>query len=101
MNAAQAVFLCGFAAVLAAVAAFSAVAVRSAARDGRATALGLFGRRTEHSRAGRAAFLAHRLSGFAIFAFLCLHILDIGLYSISHRAYDSIQSIYGSAPLRV
>jgi succinate dehydrogenase / fumarate reductase, cytochrome b subunit len=101
VSAAQTVFLCGFAAVLAAVAAFSAVVVRSATRGGRAAALGLFGRRTEHSRAGRAAFLAHRLSGFAIFAFLCLHILDIGLFSVSRRLYDDVQPVYGSAPLRV
>lgn len=101
MNAAQAVFLCGLAGVLVAVAAFAVVVVRSAARGGRAAGLGLFGRPTEHSRAGRAAFLAHRLTGFGIFAFLCLHILDVGLYSVSHRLYDDVQPIYGSAPLRV
>jgi succinate dehydrogenase / fumarate reductase, cytochrome b subunit len=101
VNAAQAVFLCGFAVVLAAVGAFAVVVARSAARGGRAAGLGLRGGATEHSRGGRAAFLTHRLTGFGIFAFLCLHIVDVGLYSVSHRLYDDVQPIYGSAPLRV
>lgn len=101
MNAAQAVFLCGFALVLAGIAAFSLVVVRSAARGGRAAGLGLLGSATEHARDGRAAFLAHRLSGFGIFAFLALHILDVALYSVSRRLYDDVQPIYGSAALRV
>lgn len=101
MNAAQAVFLCGFAAVLAGIAAFAVVVVRGAARGGRTAALGLLGGGTEHSRGGRAAFLTHRLTGFGIFAFLCLHIVDVGLYSVSRRLYDDVQPIYGSAALRV
>jgi succinate dehydrogenase / fumarate reductase cytochrome b subunit len=101
VNAAQVVFLCGFAVVLAAIAAFSAVVARSAARGGRAAALGLRGGATEHARGGRAAFLTHRLTGFGIFAFLCLHIVDVGLYSVSRRLYDDVQPIYGSAPLRI
>lgn len=101
MNAAQVVFLCGFVAALGAIGVFSATVVRSALRGGHAAGLGVVGRRTEHSRAGRAAFLAHRLTGFAIFAFLCLHVLDVSLYSVSRRLYDDVQPIYGSAPLRV
>jgi succinate dehydrogenase / fumarate reductase cytochrome b subunit len=101
MSGVQIAFLAGLVAVLAAVAAFSAVVVRSAVRGGRAAGLGLFGSHTEHSRLGRGAFLAHRLTGFAIFAFLCLHILDVGLYSVSRRLYDDVQPLYGSAPLRV
>jgi succinate dehydrogenase / fumarate reductase cytochrome b subunit len=101
VNAAQAVFLCGLAAVLAAVGGFSAVVARSAARGGRAAGLGLRGGATEHSSSGRAAFLLHRVTGFGIFAFLCLHIVDVGLYSISRRLYDDVQPVYGSAPLRL
>lgn len=101
MNAAPTVFVFGLVLVLAAVAAFSAAVVRSAARGGRAAGFGVLGRRVEHSRLGRAAFLAHRLTGFAIFAFLCLHILDVALYSVSARLYDQVQPVYGSAPLRV
>ena len=101
MNAAQAVFLFGFVLVLGAVATFAVVVARSAARGGRAAGLGLGGSATEHSRGGRAAFLTHRLTGFAIFAFLALHIVDVGLYSVSHRLYDDVQPIYGSWPLRI
>jgi succinate dehydrogenase / fumarate reductase cytochrome b subunit len=101
VSAAELTFLFGLALVLAAVAAFSATVVRSAARGGRAAGLGVFGRRVEHSRLGRSAFLAHRLTGFGIFAFLCLHILDVALYSVSPRLYDEVQPVYGSPPLRV
>ena len=72
---------------------------------GAATAVLVFARNgkryTDHAELGRAAFLAHRISGLAIFAFLALHVLDIGLYSVSHRLYDQIQVLYGSVPLRL
>jgi succinate dehydrogenase cytochrome b subunit len=98
VNAIQVAFVAGLLLVLLAVVAFSITVVRSAARGGR---VGLFGSRSEHAELGRAAFLAHRLTGFAIFAFLALHILDIGLDSVSHRLYDEVQKLYGTAPLRV
>jgi succinate dehydrogenase cytochrome b subunit len=101
VNGAQAVFLAGLALVLLAVAAFGGAVLRSVTRGGWALRLGLFGREAEHSKLGRAAFLAHRITGFGIFAFLCLHILDVALYSVSPRLYDEVQPIYGSAPLRV
>jgi succinate dehydrogenase / fumarate reductase cytochrome b subunit len=85
-----------FASALVAVLAGStgaAAAVVVSARNGRR-----YDGRTE---LGRAAFLAHRISGLAIFAFLGLHVLDIGLYGISHRLYDQIQRLYGSVPLRL
>jgi succinate dehydrogenase / fumarate reductase, cytochrome b subunit len=94
-------FLSGLLLVLAAVVAFSTAVLRNTIRGGRAVRIGLAGRGADHSSLGRAAFLAHRLTGFGIFAFLCLHILDVGLYSVSHRLYDEVQPLYGSAPLRV
>jgi succinate dehydrogenase / fumarate reductase cytochrome b subunit len=101
MNAIQIAFMVGLVLVLAAVTAFSAAVLRSSARGGRTAGLGLFSRPPEHAEVRRAAFLAHRLTGFAIFGFLCLHILDVGLYSVSHRLYDDVQRLYGTAPLRV
>jgi succinate dehydrogenase / fumarate reductase cytochrome b subunit len=101
MNDPRLAFVGGLALVLVAIAGFTVAVVRSAARGGRAAAFGIFGHASEHSRAGRAAFLAHRLTGYAIFAFLCLHVADVGLYSVSHRLYDDVQPVYGSAPLRV
>jgi succinate dehydrogenase / fumarate reductase cytochrome b subunit len=101
MSFAQIAFLAGLLAVLGAVGAFSLVVFRSAIRGGRAAGLGLFGSRVEHSRLGRGAFVAHRLTGVGIFGFLCLHILDVGLFSVSRHLYDQVQSLYGSAPLRL
>jgi succinate dehydrogenase / fumarate reductase, cytochrome b subunit len=101
VSAIQIAFLGGLALALVAVALFSGAVLRSSARGGRAIRLGRFGHPPEHAETRRAAFLAHRLTGFAIFAFLCLHILDLGLYSVSHHLYDDVQQLYGTAPLRV
>jgi succinate dehydrogenase / fumarate reductase, cytochrome b subunit len=101
MTAIQIAFLVGLLLVLGAVTVFSGTVLRSAARGGRGATLGFVGRRPEHGELGRDAFLAHRLTGFAIFAFLCLHILDVALYSVSSRLYDEVQHVYGTAPLRL
>jgi succinate dehydrogenase / fumarate reductase cytochrome b subunit len=100
MSAVQAVFLAGLTLVLVSVVAFAAYVVGGAA-GGRTPALRLLAQRPDHAELGRAAHLAHRITGFAIFAFLVLHVLDVGLYSVSSRLYDSVQTLYGSAPLRV
>jgi succinate dehydrogenase / fumarate reductase cytochrome b subunit len=101
VSAIQIAFLAGLFVVFAAVTVFSGTVLRSAARGGRSTAFGLAGRPPEHGELGRGAFLAHRLTGFAIFAFLCLHILDVALFSFSERLYNDVQHVYGTAPLRV
>jgi len=101
MSGMQIAFLMGLALVLATSIAFAGLVVGSALRGGRAGSLRLGARRVEHGASGRLAFLVHRVTGFAIFAFLCLHILDVGLFSISHDTYDAVQRLYGSAPLRV
>lgn len=49
----------------------------------------------------RWAFYAHRISGFAIFAFLALHIVDVGLIAISPSLYDEVHVLYGSTPMRL
>jgi len=101
VNAIQIAFSAGLVIVLAAVSAFSAAVLRSAARGGRAAGFGLLSGRSDYGELGRVAFIAHRLTGFAIFGFLSLHILDVGLYSVSHALYDDVQHLYGTAPLRV
>jgi succinate dehydrogenase / fumarate reductase cytochrome b subunit len=50
---------------------------------------------------GQLAYCCHRVSGMAIFAFLCLHILDVGMISVSHEMYNEIHAIYSSAPMRI
>jgi succinate dehydrogenase / fumarate reductase cytochrome b subunit len=101
VNAIQIAFSVGLVMVLAAVSVFSAVVLRSAARGGRAAGFGLLSGRSDFGELGRVAFIAHRLTGFAIFAFLSLHILDVGLYSVSHTLYDDVQRLYGTAALRL
>src|SRR3990172_5728592 len=50
---------------------------------------------------GRWGFWAHRVSGVAIFAFLILHLFDVGLYGLSRDLYDEVHALYGTAALRV
>jgi succinate dehydrogenase / fumarate reductase, cytochrome b subunit len=47
------------------------------------------------------AFYAHRISGAAIFAFLCLHIVDVSLFTFSHRMFNNVHQLYGTEPMRV
>jgi succinate dehydrogenase / fumarate reductase cytochrome b subunit len=100
VTAVQALFLAGLAIVLVTVVGFAVVVIGGAA-GGRPAATRLLAQRPGHAELGRAAHLAHRITGFAIFAFLALHVLDVGLYSVSRRLYDGVQTLYGSAPLRV
>jgi succinate dehydrogenase / fumarate reductase cytochrome b subunit len=97
----QVAFVAGLLVVLITVMAYSALVIGSAIRGDGTLGVAVFSRTRDHGQLGRAAFLAHRISGFGIFAFLALHILDIALYSVSHHLYDGVQRLYGSAPLRL
>jgi succinate dehydrogenase / fumarate reductase cytochrome b subunit len=107
MTVAQGLFLVGLSLVLLAVVGFGVVVAVGAARAGSGSYLTRdFVRRLQRSPAERAeldrwAFYAHRLTGFAVFAFLLLHLVDVGLYSISHNVYDDVHEIYGSVVLRL
>jgi succinate dehydrogenase cytochrome b subunit len=94
-------FTAGLGLVLAASVAFAALVIVTAQRNGRSRLFGPGGRGRDHAQLGRIAFLTHRVTGFAILAFLSLHILDIGLYSVSHHLYDEVQRLYGSWELRL
>jgi succinate dehydrogenase cytochrome b subunit len=104
---AQLVFAAALIGVLALVSSFGVVVITSAARSGGGSYIsaGLVRRlqRSPDERAefNRWAFYAHRFTGFAIFAFLCLHILDVGLYAISAESFDEIHVLYGSTPMRL
>jgi succinate dehydrogenase / fumarate reductase cytochrome b subunit len=50
---------------------------------------------------GQLAYCCHRVSGVAIFAFLCLHILNVSMISVSHEVYNEIHAIYSSAPMQI
>ena len=49
----------------------------------------------------RGAFYAHRIAGLAIFGFLALHVVDVGLVAISPALYDEVHTLYGTPLLRV
>lgn len=49
---------------------------------------------------GQWAFLAHRVSGFLVFAFLLLHVVDVSLVRWPDL-YDDVHHLYGNVVLRV
>jgi succinate dehydrogenase / fumarate reductase, cytochrome b subunit len=107
MTFAQLVFLAGLTVALLAVVWFGVVVVADAARSdgGPRPGVGLLGRlerpRTDWREANRWAFYVHRLTGCAIFAFLCLHIVDVSTYAFSRDLYGEVHDLYGSTPMRV
>ena len=107
MTLAQGLFLVGLTVVSLAVLGFGAVVAVGAARSGSGSYLSRrFIRRLQRSPAERAeldrwAFYAHRLSGFAVFAFLLLHIVDVSLYAASPDRYDEVHELYSSLGLRL
>lgn len=107
MPAIQLLFLAGLTAVLAGVVGFAAVVLASAARSGggphvTSGFLRRFARPgRERAELHRWAFYLHRITGFGIFAFLCLHILDVSTYALSPALYDELHGLYATAPMRV
>jgi succinate dehydrogenase / fumarate reductase, cytochrome b subunit len=52
-------------------------------------------------KSGQWAFLFHRISGFLVFFFLLLHIVDVSLINVSHELYDEVHELYGNVLLRL
>jgi succinate dehydrogenase / fumarate reductase cytochrome b subunit len=105
---AQALFVVALIGVLIAVVGFGFVMIYSAARSGGGGSyldVRLLHRlqRSPEERAefNRWAFYAHRFTGFAVFAFLCLHIVDISLYAFAPEAFDEVHALYGWTPMRL
>lgn len=107
MTLAQAIFAAALTAVMLAVVAFGVLVVWSAARSGggpyptRALATRLLRTPEERTEVNRWAFYVHRITGVAVFAFLCLHVLDVGVWVVSERRFDEIHELYGSAVMRI
>lgn len=55
----------------------------------------------DRAEISRWAAYIHRVSGFAIFAFLALHIIDVSTFAFSHGAYDNLHQIYSTWPMRL
>ncbi len=51
-------------------------------------------------RSGQWAFLGHRVSGFLVFLFLLLHIVDVSLVRWPDT-YDQVHRLYGNIVLRL
>ncbi|MGH9281693.1 MAG: succinate dehydrogenase, cytochrome b556 subunit [Acidimicrobiales bacterium] len=51
-------------------------------------------------RSGQWAFLTHRITGFMVFFFLLLHIVDVSLIA-RPELYDEVHELYGNVLLRL
>lgn len=51
-------------------------------------------------RSGQWAFLGHRISGFLVFLFLMLHVVDVSLLHWP-ATYDQVHRLYGNIVLRM
>lgn len=107
MTLAQLLFMVALLGILALVIGFGVLVIRTAASSGGGSFVNAgFIRRLQRSPDERAefnrwAFYAHRFTGFAIFAFLCLHIVDISLYIVAPESFEEVHALYGTAPMRL
>lgn len=104
MSALQLAFAAALSTLLVGVLAFTAFTVRVALSERPTTVRGSWIERIGRARdrdVQRWAFLAHRATGVAVFAFLLLHVLDVALYAISPARFDEVHELYGTTALRV
>ncbi len=52
-------------------------------------------------KTGMWAFALHRITGFLVFMFLLLHIVDVALVGISPELYERVHALYGNILLRL
>ncbi len=52
-------------------------------------------------KSGQWAFITHRITGFLVFFFLLLHVVDVSLINASPRLYDEVHRLYGNVMLRL
>ena len=51
-------------------------------------------------KAGQWAFIGHRVTGFLVFMFLMLHVVDVSLVQDKHL-YNEVHAVYGNVVLRL
>ena len=51
-------------------------------------------------KSGQWAFMLHRITGFLVFMFLMLHIVDVSLVQNKHL-YNEVHAVYGNVVLRI
>ena len=44
-------------------------------------------------KSGQWAFVSHRVTGFLVFMFLLLHIVDVSLVNIDPELYDTVHAL--------
>jgi succinate dehydrogenase / fumarate reductase, cytochrome b subunit len=106
MTTIQMIFAAGVAASMMAIACFALIVISKTIKIDNARGVWRAVKRSvlEAEMAmdrGQLAYCCHRISGMAIFVFLCLHILNVGMISISHKVYNEIHAIYSSTPMRI
>ena len=52
-------------------------------------------------KSGQWSFVAHRITGFLVFMFLLLHIVDVSLVNIDPELYNTVHELYGNVLLRL
>lgn len=52
-------------------------------------------------KSGQWAFIAHRVTGFLVFMFLLLHVIDVSLINIDPELYNEVHELYGNVLLRL
>jgi succinate dehydrogenase / fumarate reductase cytochrome b subunit len=59
------------------------------------------GKAVYKGRSGQWAFVGHRITGFLVFMFLLLHIVDVSMINIDTELYDELHALYGNVLLRL
>jgi succinate dehydrogenase / fumarate reductase cytochrome b subunit len=54
---------------------------------------------TYRGKSGQWAFIGHRVTGFLVFFFLLLHVVDVSLINTPHL-YNEVHRVYGNVLLR-
>ena len=52
-------------------------------------------------KSGQWAFVSHRVTGFLVFMFLLLHIVDVSLVNIDPELYNTVHELYDNILLRL
>ncbi len=52
-------------------------------------------------KSGQWAFVMHRITGFLVFMFLLLHVVDVSLVNASPKLYNEVHDLYGNVLLRL
>ncbi|OWY62520.1 hypothetical protein B7486_57985, partial [cyanobacterium TDX16] len=47
-------------------------------------------------KSGQWAFVSHRVTGFLVFMFLMLHIVDVSLINVDAELYNEVHELYGN-----